>query len=105
MIGFWRILMVLPIFFPQRWLSRLYRGLDLEGKKFVAELNDSGIKATGEFWSWHVPWASISLKGENDELFLFCPRNAMFVFSKRYLNSEQQQELRRLSGLHLDAGL
>ena len=47
-----------------------------------------------------VQWQGIGLKGENEKVFMICSTGGtIFMFGKKYLTDEQQQELRRLSGL------
>lgn len=73
----------------------------MAGKRFKADVNEDGFEVTGDLCSWHVRWLRVRPKGENERVFIFTlyPEGTIFMFGKRYLNDEQQQELRRLSGL------
>jgi hypothetical protein len=43
--------------------------------------------------------AKRALEGRGQACFMFSSEGTIFTFGKKYLNSQQQQELRRLSGL------
>jgi hypothetical protein len=71
----------------------------LAGKKFQAEVNEEGFEVVGDLRSWRVQWAGVSLKGENEHAFVLYSVGTVFMFGKKYLAAEQQQELRRLAAL------
>lgn len=85
--------------FPSRHFRRGYKKQDLVGKRFAADLNDLSLTVKGEFCTWEIRWPAIKAKGENDQAFMLFSSGTIFIFGKRYLSTEQQQELRRLSRL------
>ncbi|HTT21877.1 MAG TPA: hypothetical protein VMG82_23310 [Candidatus Sulfotelmatobacter sp.] len=85
--------------FPESYYRRAYRSADLAGKKFKAEMSDEGFQVAGEDCAWRVRWPGVRWKGENGTVFLICTSGTIFMFGKKYLSDQQQQELRRLSGL------
>ena len=88
------------IIFPQSYIYREYRKSGLAGKKFKAELNAESFEVTGEYEAWWIQWRAVRHKGENQRVFVFYPEGGtLFIFGKTYLSSEQQSQLRRMSGL------
>jgi hypothetical protein len=98
-IGVWWIYSGVAYFHPAWHFLRTYRKSGLAGKKFKADVNQEGFEVTSEFYSWRVRWPGVRLKGEDEQAFMFCSLGTIFMFGKKYLNDEQQRELRRLSGL------
>ncbi len=68
-------------------------------KGFRAAMNQSGFEVTEDSCSWRVQWPAVTMRSEDVKVFLLCSYGSMFIFGKRYLTGEQQQELRVLSGL------
>jgi len=85
--------------FPARYFRRAYLESDLAGKSFNADVGEDGFEVTGDQCSWRVRWPGVRVKGENEQVFMLYSHGTMFIFGKKYLNSEQQEHLRRLSGL------
>ena len=100
-IGAWWICVGVVNLYPARNLRQAYRGQELAGKKFKADLSENGFEVTGELCSWRVQWPCVKLKGENERVFILYSLGSIFVFGKQYLSDEQQQELRRVSGLDI----
>jgi hypothetical protein len=89
----------LRILFPSRYFRRAYRRFEFAGKPFEADVNENGFEIKSDFCDWSVRWPGVQLKGEDGEVFIFVSGGTIFIFGKKYLNNEQQQELRGLSGL------
>jgi len=86
-------------FFPAAYFRRAYHKAGMASKKFKAHLNEDGYEVTGDLCSWRIRWPGVQLKGENERVFMLYAANTIFMFGKKYLNNEQEQEFRRLSGL------
>lgn len=84
---------------PRGRIRRGYQRSELAGKRFKADMNVDGFEVTGEMNSWRVRWEGVRLKGEDERVFILSSAGTLFMFGKEYLNNEQQNELRRLSGL------
>jgi len=93
------IVSAFPRLSSRKKFRRHFRELGIEGKKSHANVNEEGLNITGDDETWSRPWADISSRGEDKQLFMFYSRGTLFIFAKRYLTSEQQQELRSLTGL------
>src|SRR5579859_4633110 len=94
--GVWWIYFAVSNFFPKRYLRHCYSGLELFGKKFLADVNEEGFEVTGDLCSWRVRWPGVLLKGEGKQVFIIQSEDGhIFMFGKKYLSEEQQQELRR----------
>jgi cyanate permease len=96
-IGVWCMYAGIGRLFPaslRRNFQRSYQRLALMGKKYQANVTEVGFDVVGENTSWQVPWAEVSAKGEDEALFMFHWRGILFVFAKRFLEDEQQRELR-----------
>jgi len=87
--------------FPTGYFRRAYRSAGMNGKKFKADVNEEGFEVTGDLCAWRIRWAGVQLKGEDERVFMFYAANTIFMFGKKYLNKEEEQELRRLSGLQV----
>ena len=98
-VGAWWIYIGVLNLFPARHLRRAYRGSELAGREFKAEVDEGGFGITGELCTWRVQWPGVRLKGEDAQVFILYSQGTIFMFGKKYLSNEQQQELRRLSGL------
>ena len=98
-IGAWWIYAGVASLFLARHFRRAYRGAEVAGKRFTADVNEDGFEVKGEFCTWRVQWAGVRKKGENSQVFMLYSQGTVFMFGKKYLSIEQQQELRRLSGI------
>jgi len=98
-IGAWWIYSGVASFFPASYFRRAYPKADLAGKRFTVDANEDGFEVTGDLYSWRVRWPGVRLKAENEQVFMLCSQGTIFMFGKKFLTDEQQQELRRLSGL------
>lgn len=98
-IALWWLYELFKYLFPARYYRRAYRSTDLSGKKFKADIDDESIDVAGEDCSWRVRWSGVRFKGESETLFMICSAGTIFMFGKKYLTDQQQQELRRLAGL------
>ncbi|HST12710.1 MAG TPA: YcxB family protein [Terriglobales bacterium] len=85
--------------FPTRYFRGQYAKSESWGKRFRAEVNEDGFEVVGEQCAWRIRWQGVKVRGENDVVFMFYSANTVFIFGKRYLNEEQREELRRLSGV------
>ena len=97
--GVWWIYAGVATFFPTMHFRRAYRRVELAGKRFKADVTEDGFEVAGDLCSWRVRWPSVRLKGENERVFMLYSESTIFIFGKKYLSDEQQQELRSLSGL------
>jgi len=101
-IGIWWMGAGLGRVFPRLlrgYYRRYYRRLGLAGQKYNAKLNEDGFQVAGNYCTWHNRWANASPKGEDDRVFMFFCHGTLFIFAKRHLADEDQQNLRTLSGL------
>ena len=104
-MGAWCIIVGVRSIFPASYLRRGYRKTNLSGKKFKAEIYDWGFEVTGDVCGWRVRWPGVLVKGEDDRAFvLYSEGGTLFMFAKKYLNQEQLDELRKLSGLQMRGG-
>ncbi|HUA01418.1 MAG TPA: YcxB family protein [Candidatus Aquilonibacter sp.] len=87
------------LLFPSRYFRGAYGPSGLAGKSYHADVNETGLRVAGEFCEWTVKWPGVQLKGEDERVLIFYAANTIFIFGKRFLTNEQQQELRRLGGL------
>jgi hypothetical protein len=95
----WWIWLGVVTLYPSLYYRRMYRKTRVEGKNFKAEVNDVGFEVEGDLRRWQVQWPGAHPKGEDEIVFAFFSAGTVFVFGKKYLNAEQQRELRHLSGL------
>jgi hypothetical protein len=98
-IGAWWIYAAVASLFLARYFRRAYRGAEVAGKRFIADVNEDGFEVKGESCTWRVQWAGVRRKGEDSQVFMLYSQGTVFMFGKKYLSTEQQEELRRLSGL------
>ncbi|HWZ55790.1 MAG TPA: YcxB family protein [Verrucomicrobiae bacterium] len=98
-IGVWWVWAGIACFFPARYLRRAYAKQRLAGELYRADVNEDGFEVVGKFRSWRVQWPGVLLKGENQDMFVFFASNTIFIFGKKYLNLEQQAELRKFAAL------
>lgn len=99
LVGSWWLYAAFLNFFPARQIRKIYRSTDLSGRKFKADVSQDRFEVVGENCTWQVQWSGVRLKGENEKVFVFCSTGGtIFMFGKKYLTDEQQQELRRLAG-------
>lgn len=87
------------VFFRARYFRRAFPKSDLAGNGFKADLGEDDFEVTGDQCSWRVRWPGVRVKGENEQVFMLYSHGTIFIFGKQYLNSEQQEHLRGLSGL------
>jgi hypothetical protein len=88
--------------FLTRYFRRQYPKSDLTGKRFEANVSEDGFEVTevtGDQCGWRIRWPGVRVKGENEQVFTLYSHGILFIFGKKYLNTEQQEHLRRLSGL------
>ena len=83
--------------FPARQYRRYYSQAGLAGKKYHAEIDESGFSVDGDGCSWRVLWKEALPKGEDNRVFMFCAKGTLFIFGKKYLTDEQQQAVRQFS--------
>lgn len=86
-------------FFPNRYFRRMYPESEFSGKLYHAELNEDGFSVSGDACSWRVLWNDVSRKGENNLVFMFGAKGTIFIFGKKYLADEQQQDIRRFAAM------
>jgi hypothetical protein len=98
-MGAFFIYIGIDYYFPARRFRRAYQKSETVGKRFQADINKDGFEVTGDVRSWRVQWEGVQLKGENERVFILYSAGTLFMFGKKYLNNEQQMELRTLSGL------
>lgn len=98
-VGAWLIYYGTVTLFPARYFRRVYQKSEVVGKRFNAEIKEEGFEVTGDLYSWGVQWPGVRVKGENELVFMLSSNNTIFMFGKKYLSRDQEQELRRLSGL------
>jgi hypothetical protein len=99
-LGAWWIYAgIMSLLLPTRHFRRYYAASELAGKTFKADVNEDGFDVAGDICSWRTGWQGVRWKGENKRVFMFYSHGTVFAFGKQYLTSEQQGELRSLSGL------
>lgn len=99
LIGVWWIWVAMRSLFLARFIRRHYRSFEYAGKSFQAEMDQNGFRVTGEFMEWLVKWPGVSHKAEDGTVFLFVAGGVMFILGKKFLPPEQQDEIRKISGL------
>jgi hypothetical protein len=97
--GAWFIYAAIAILFPRRHYRRYYPASGLAGKNYHAELDDDGFSVIGDGCSWRVPWAEALLKGEDNRVFMFSGKGTIFIFGKKFLTDQQQQEIRQFAAM------
>ncbi len=98
-VGAWWVYAGVVNLFPARYFRNQYPKAGLAGKTFKADLSENGFEVTGDECSWRVRWPGVQLKGENESVLILYGANTVFIFGKKYLSHEQQQEFRKLAGL------
>jgi hypothetical protein len=86
--------------FPAAYFRRSFRSFAFAGKVFAALVDLNGFQIEGECFKWSVEWPGVASKGEDKQVFIFVSGGIIFIFGKKFLTNEQQDELRKLSGLH-----
>jgi len=86
-------------FYPGRYYRRAYGKSGLAGKLYRATLNAQGLQVAGDDCGWQALWKAVQVKGEDGMVFVVFAANTIFIFGKKYLTPEQQDELRGLAGL------
>ena len=98
-IGIWWMLAALRILFPARRFRRAYSSSDFGKRSYKAEIDEIGLAVARELCEWRIQWPAVQFKAEGERVFIFHAANAILIFGKKFLSGEQQEELRRLSGL------
>ena len=101
-IGVWWMWAGFAQTFPGAFRSyyrRHYQKLRLGNRKYKASVEEPGFVVDGDDTTWRVRWQDVSPKGEDNEVFMFYARGTLFIFAKRYLSNEAQQQLRLMAGL------
>jgi hypothetical protein len=98
-VGAWLIYSGAQTLFPSRFLRSAYWKSEVVGKRFHAEINEEDFEVTGDLCSWRIRWPGVIVKGESELVFMLCSNRTIFMFGKKHLSSDQQQQLRKLSGL------
>lgn len=98
-IGAWWVYVGIATFFPTRYFRAAYRRTGLAKEVFKATINHEGIEITSDKCDWRIRWPGVVFKGEDKRVFIFLSYATLFVFGKKYLNSENESQIRRLSGL------
>jgi hypothetical protein len=93
------IVSAFPRLSSRKKYRKYFREMGIKGKTYLANVNAERLNIAGDDATWSRPWAEVSSKGEDRQLFMFSSRGTLFIFAKRYLTDEQQQELRSLTGL------
>ena len=97
--GAWWIYIGMANLVPMWHIRRGYQESDVAGQKYQADVNEEGFEVVGDLCSWRIRWAGVSLKGENERVFMLYSVGIIFMFGKKYLTDEQQHEFRRLAAL------
>src|SRR4029077_20621409 len=92
--GAWWIYLGLMNLFPRKYFRRAYATANLAGQRFKADADSEGLHGTGGLCSWSVRSPGVIMKEENDHVFMIHSQGTIFIFGKKYLDNEQQQELR-----------
>jgi hypothetical protein len=95
-MGGWCLYCGLAHLFPQLYLRKQYRRSGLSGKKYQADIDAEGLLVKGDVCEWRVKWSGVTVKGENESVFMFQGANTTFIFGKKYLSEEQQTELAQM---------
>lgn len=98
-VGIWWMYAGVRILFPARYFRRAYRSFEFAGKSFSANVDEGGFQIAGEFFEWRVKWPGVRLKAEDRRVFMFLAGGTIYIFGKKFLSGEQQEQLRKLSGL------
>lgn len=96
-IGIWWSYAGIRMLFPARHFRRAYRSFQFAGKSFKADMDENEFRIAGEFIEWRVKWPAVQTKSENERVFIFVAGGTIFIFGKKFLSSDQQQELRKLA--------
>ena len=99
MIGAWWVYAGIALFFPAKYFRRAYKGAALAGEVFKAVINEKGLEITCDKCAWQVTWPGVTFKAEDKRVFVILSYGTLFIFGKKYLNSEQEKQIRELSGL------
>jgi hypothetical protein len=99
LVGAWWIYSGVANLFPAWYFRRAYPRSEVAGKRFTADVSEHGFEVTGDSCSWRTTWADVQFKGENEQVFMLYSHGTIFMFGKKYLSSEQLQDLRKFSGL------
>jgi hypothetical protein len=95
----WFIYATVANLFPKRQFRGSYLESGLAGKRYHGELNENGFSVSGDSCRWQVLWADVRHKGEDKRVFMFTAKGTIFIFGKRYLTDEQQQDIRHFSAM------
>jgi len=97
--GAWFICGGITSLFPTRHYRRAYPESGMPGKRYHAELDENGFSVAGDSCSWRVSWTEVSVKCEDQRVFLFTAKGTLFIFGKKYLTEEQQKDIRRFAAM------
>ena len=98
-VGAYSLYTVITLLFPSMRFRSAYALIRLAGMRFKAEADENSFRVAGDSYSWDVRWSGVLFKGENESVFMLCSQGTIFAFGKKYLSEQQQNELRRLSGI------
>jgi hypothetical protein len=98
-VGIYWIFAGQRMLFPAGYFRRAYSSFPFAGKSFAAEVDQTGFQVEGEYHKWRVEWPGVILKAEDKRVFIFVSGGTIFIFGKKFLTREQQDDLRKLSGL------
>jgi hypothetical protein len=104
LLGAWLIYAGIRHLLPSGYFRRAYRQTELPGKHYKASANENGFRVATDSFSWNVGWQGVRFKDEDPLVFMFCSEGTIFIFGKKYLDINQQQELRALAGLERPVG-
>lgn len=97
-VGLYLIFAGRRMLFPAGYFRRAYRSFPFAGKSFTAFVDQTGFQVEGEYHKWRVEWPGVTLRSENKQVFIFVSGGTIFIFGKKFLSGEQQEDLRKLSG-------
>ncbi len=69
--------------FPARHFRRFYKGSEMAGKRFRADVGEDGIEVADDVCSRKVRWLGVKLNGENEHIFVFYAPDTIFMFGKK----------------------
>jgi YcxB-like protein len=89
--------------FPRNHYRRYYRSCyaesGLAGNLYHAEVDKKGFQVQGNGCSWQLLWSELQSKAEDESVFMLNGKGTVFIFGKRYLSDEQQEELRKFASM------
>ena len=97
--GAWFFYVAIGLLFPTRHFRKYYPESGLAGKNYHAEVDEHGFSVEGDGCSWRVPWTESRFRGEDERVFMFSGKGTIFIFGKKHLTHEQQNEIRQLAAM------